>query len=85
MADTSNHDSDAEPEALNIFTEPADYYPPSPTPTTVTHTLLSGQSLSLRLVGFNVRGNPFHPLFLETLFTWPLSSRRTQQLMSLHE
>lgn len=45
--------SDSDSEALDLFTEPSDYYPPSPKPTTETHTLLSGQSLTLRLVGHN--------------------------------
>lgn len=45
-------DSDNE-EAIDLFTEPSDYYPPSPKPTTQTHTLLSGQILNLRLVGHN--------------------------------
>jgi len=38
---------------LDLFTEPADYYPPSPTPTTETHTLLSGRTLTVNLVGHN--------------------------------
>ncbi|KAH7330316.1 hypothetical protein BKA65DRAFT_56871 [Rhexocercosporidium sp. MPI-PUGE-AT-0058] len=38
---------------LDLFTEPADYYPPSPTPTTESHTLLSGRTLTVRLVGHN--------------------------------
>ncbi|KAH6719227.1 hypothetical protein BKA61DRAFT_272898 [Leptodontidium sp. MPI-SDFR-AT-0119] len=38
---------------LDLFTEPTDYYPPSPTPTTESHTLLSGQTLTVRLVGHN--------------------------------
>lgn len=36
-----------------MFTEPADYFPPSPKPTTETHTLLSGRVLTLHLVGHN--------------------------------
>lgn len=51
MAD--DHACDSESEALDLFTEPADYYPPSPTPTTETHSLLSGHVLTLRLVGHN--------------------------------
>jgi nicotinamide N-methyltransferase len=42
-----------EGEALGLFVEPADYYPPSPTPTTQTHALRSGESLTLRLVSHN--------------------------------
>ncbi|KUJ20342.1 uncharacterized protein LY89DRAFT_441297 [Mollisia scopiformis] len=45
-------ESDTE-ETLDLFTEPSDYYPPSPKPTTQTHTLLSGRVLKLRLVGHN--------------------------------
>ncbi|CZR60946.1 probable NNT1 Putative nicotinamide N-methyltransferase, has a role in rDNA silencing and in lifespan determination [Phialocephala subalpina] len=46
--------SDSDNEAsLDLFTEPSDYYPPSPKPTSQTHTLLSGQILHLRLVGHN--------------------------------
>lgn len=37
----------------DLFAEPDDYYPPSPKPTTETHTLLSGQTLTLHLVGHN--------------------------------
>jgi nicotinamide N-methyltransferase len=40
-------------EALDLFAEPAGYYAPSPTPTTETHTLRSGETLRLRLVGHN--------------------------------
>lgn len=50
---TTSEDQDSDPETLDLFTEPADYYPPSPKPTTETHTLLSGQTLTLRLVGHN--------------------------------
>jgi nicotinamide N-methyltransferase len=38
---------------LDLFTEPAGYYPPAPPPTTTTHTLRSGTSLTLALVGHN--------------------------------
>ncbi|TVY52387.1 Protein N-terminal and lysine N-methyltransferase efm7, partial [Lachnellula cervina] len=46
-------DVDSDPETMDLFTDPPDYYPPSPKPTTETHTLLSGRVLSLRLVGHN--------------------------------
>jgi nicotinamide N-methyltransferase len=46
-------DTDTESETLDLFNEPADYYPPSPTPTTETHTLISGQTITVRLVGHN--------------------------------
>ncbi|KAA8566806.1 hypothetical protein MFRU_054g00030 [Monilinia fructicola] len=45
-------DSDFE-DGPNLFAEPDDYYPPSPKPTTETHTLLAGQTLTLHLVGHN--------------------------------
>ncbi|KAF8867087.1 hypothetical protein BDZ45DRAFT_609219 [Acephala macrosclerotiorum] len=46
--------SDSDPEeAIDLFADPTGYYPPSPKPTTQTHTLLSGQILNLRLVGYN--------------------------------
>lgn len=48
---SSDHESDS--EGVNIFADPEGYYPPSPTATTEIHTLLSGQPLSLRLVGHN--------------------------------
>jgi len=41
------------PEPHDLFADPPDFYPPSPTPTTETHTLLSGQTLTLHLVGHN--------------------------------
>ena len=53
MANNHEPDSDSDSEALDLFAEPSDYYPPSPTPTTETHTLLTGQVLTLRLVGHN--------------------------------
>jgi nicotinamide N-methyltransferase len=46
--------SDSDPEeGLDLFADPPDFYPPSPKPTTETHTLLTGRVLSLRLVGHN--------------------------------
>lgn len=51
MTTTNNEDSDS--ETLDLFADPPDYYPPSPTPTTETHTLLSGRTLTLSLVGHN--------------------------------
>jgi nicotinamide N-methyltransferase len=35
----------------SLFADPEDYYPPTPPPTTQTHTLASGQTLTLHLVG----------------------------------
>jgi nicotinamide N-methyltransferase len=46
-------DVDSDSENMDLFTEPSDYYPPSPKPTTETHTLLSGKTLTVRLVGHN--------------------------------
>ena len=46
-------EDDVEALDVDLFAEPADYYPPSPTPTTETHTLRSGETLTLRLVGHN--------------------------------
>lgn len=46
-------DPDPDSDTLDLFTEPADYYPPPPVPTTESHTLLSGQTLTLHLVGYN--------------------------------
>jgi nicotinamide N-methyltransferase len=51
MANDPSSDSDS--ETLDLFAEPSDYYPPSPTPTIETYTLLSGRVLTLRLVGHN--------------------------------
>lgn len=48
-----SEDPDQDSETLDLFAEPPDYYPPSPKPTTETHTLLSGRVLTLRLVGHN--------------------------------
>ncbi len=52
MADPDDPD-DPDTSVLDLFTEPVDYYPPSPKPTTQTHTLSSGTVLTLRLVGHN--------------------------------
>ncbi|KAG9237241.1 hypothetical protein BJ875DRAFT_370308 [Amylocarpus encephaloides] len=46
-------DVESDSEALDIFADPEGYYPPSPKPTTETYTMLSGQVLTLRLVGHN--------------------------------
>ncbi|KAE8444266.1 hypothetical protein EG329_000766 [Mollisiaceae sp. DMI_Dod_QoI] len=46
-------DDSSDSEAIDLFAEPSGYYPPPPQPTTQTHTLLSGQTLHLRLVGHN--------------------------------
>lgn len=53
MSPSSTQDQDSDSETLDLFADPADYYPPSPKPTTETHTLLSGTILSLHLVGHN--------------------------------
>ncbi|CAG8950592.1 hypothetical protein HYFRA_00002801 [Hymenoscyphus fraxineus] len=46
-------DDESDTEGIDIFADPEGFYPPSPKPTTETHTLLSGRVLSLRLVGHN--------------------------------
>lgn len=46
--DSSDNDSAC---GLEIFTEPPDFRPATPPPTFSTHTLLSGGTLTLRLVG----------------------------------
>ena len=46
-------DVDSDSENINLFQEPADYYPPSPKPTQETHTLLSGKKITVSLVGHN--------------------------------
>ncbi|PVH96985.1 hypothetical protein DM02DRAFT_616872 [Periconia macrospinosa] len=38
---------------LDLFQEPADYYPPEKQPTFAAHKLLSGTELNIRLVGHN--------------------------------
>jgi len=45
-------DSDSEGE-IGIFQEPEGYYEPEKEPTFVTHKLLDGRELNLRLVGHN--------------------------------
>ncbi|KAG9248015.1 hypothetical protein BJ878DRAFT_476884 [Calycina marina] len=46
-------DPSSSTDSLDLFADPPDFYPPSPTPTTETHALLSGRTLTLRLVGHN--------------------------------
>ena len=48
MSDTSS-----EVEELGIFDEPEGYFQPEKEPTFVTHKLLDGRELNLRLVGHN--------------------------------
>lgn len=40
-------------ENMDLFAEPEGYYPPSPKPTTEQHTLLSGRTVTVSLVGQN--------------------------------
>ncbi|KAK4676996.1 Protein N-terminal and lysine N-methyltransferase efm7 [Podospora pseudoanserina] len=50
----STHDSDNESGGggeLGLFSEPTDYYPPSPPPTTETYTTATGEIITLHLVG----------------------------------
>ena len=44
-------DDEAEIGTVAMFEEPQGYYQPEKQPTTVSHTTLSGLSLSLRLIG----------------------------------
>jgi len=45
--------SDSDDEGIDIFQEPADYYPPEKEATFASHRLLSGKELTVRLVGHN--------------------------------
>jgi hypothetical protein len=45
--------SDADEEGLGLFQEPADFYEPEKQATFASHQLLSGQDLTVRLVGHN--------------------------------
>lgn len=40
-------------DGLNLFDEPQGFYQPDKEPTTATHRLLTGQVITLRLVGHN--------------------------------
>ena len=46
-------DDDAGNLISDMFQDPADYFPPEPAATYEEHTLLSGQTIQLRLVGHN--------------------------------
>lgn len=50
MSTTSD---DEEVGGGDLFQEPADYYQPEKQPTFVTHRMLNGEELHLRLVGHN--------------------------------
>ncbi|KAF2789479.1 hypothetical protein K505DRAFT_253294 [Melanomma pulvis-pyrius CBS 109.77] len=45
--------SGSDDEGIDLFQEPADYYPPEKEATFASHRLLSGQELTVRLVGHN--------------------------------
>jgi nicotinamide N-methyltransferase len=45
--------SESDDEGIDIFQEPADYYPPEKEATFASHRLLSGKELTVRLVGHN--------------------------------
>ncbi|KAI5797440.1 putative methyltransferase-domain-containing protein [Peziza echinospora] len=54
MVDHSDNSDNEELEnGLDLFTEPEGYFKPDKEPTFETHTLLSGETLQLRLVGQN--------------------------------
>lgn len=58
---TLSNNSDSDPDlAGDLFTEPTNYYPPKKPATHTSYTLLTGQTLHLRLVGHN-------PLWVATL------------------
>ncbi len=46
-------DNDNDLEASSLFKEPEDFYPAENPPTFAQHTLRSGQTVTLRLVGQN--------------------------------
>lgn len=50
---TFNMASESDDEGIDIFQEPADYYPPEKEATFASHRLLSGKELTVRLVGHN--------------------------------
>ena len=52
-ASTFNMASESDDEGIDIFQEPADYYPPEKEATFASHRLLSGKELTVRLVGHN--------------------------------
>ncbi|WYZ43536.1 hypothetical protein EsH8_VI_001235 [Colletotrichum jinshuiense] len=43
----------ADGDTGDLFADPEDYYPPTPPPTSQTHTLSSGRVLTLHLVGYS--------------------------------
>ncbi|KAK2766386.1 nicotinamide n-methyltransferase [Colletotrichum kahawae] len=43
----------ADGDTGDLFQDPEDYYPPTPPPTTQSHTLASGRVLTLHLVGYS--------------------------------
>jgi nicotinamide N-methyltransferase len=45
--------SEGEEEGLDLFQEPTDFYQPEKQATFASHELLSGQKLTVRLVGHN--------------------------------
>jgi len=48
----SSHHSDSEDEVGGgLFEDPADFYPPSPPPTTENYTMKTGENITLHLVG----------------------------------
>ena len=49
-----------EDSELNIFQEPADFYQPEKKPTFVSHQTLSGQEITLRLVGHSPLWVSYH-------------------------
>lgn len=51
MTDRDARDSDDEDAGLGMFEEPEGYRQPEKPPSTITHTTLSRQNLSLRLIG----------------------------------
>ncbi|KAK4164528.1 hypothetical protein QBC43DRAFT_317665 [Cladorrhinum sp. PSN259] len=57
VVEGDNHDNDDASDSssvasdLDLFNDPENYYPPTPPPTTQQHTTLSGETITLHLVG----------------------------------
>lgn len=67
--------------SFNIFKEPEGYLPPEKQPTAVSHTTLSGQVLTLRLIGHS-------PLWVGLLLIHLISfsyADRARELVSRHQ
>jgi hypothetical protein len=66
--------SEADEESIDLFQEPDDFYEPEKQATFASHQLISGQELTVRLVGHNPLWVSLSPVPLKRLLSYDFPS-----------